>query len=63
MATKMTVKTASRAQEYELEKGVEEVARRINEALKTDQKFVPLKKTDGKLKAFVAANVIAIWEE
>lgn len=63
MATKMTVKTPAKAQEYELEKGVGEVAGRINEALKTGQKFVTLKKTDDKLKAFVAADVIAIWEE
>jgi hypothetical protein len=63
MATKMTVEAFSNVQEYELDKGVAEVTRSVNEALKTGQKFVTFKQADGKSKAFVAADVIAIWEE
>jgi hypothetical protein len=65
MATKLTAKNPgnSGVSEYEMQGNLASVTQSVNRALKSDTKFVPLKLADGKNQAFIAADVIAIWEE
>jgi len=63
MATKMTTSTPGGVKEFELDLEVPALVKRVNEKLKTNEKFFSAKLDDGKTRAFVAADVIAIWEE
>lgn len=63
MATKLRVAAPGGAGEYETTKTVADVANAVNTALQTNKKFFALPLANGKKRAFVASDVLSIWEE
>lgn len=63
MATKVRVERPGRQSDYEVEGQPVELCSTINRAIKSADKFVTFKATDGKQRSLIADTITAVWEE